>query len=261
MATAAGTPSRSLPSSATSLLARADLRAAADGAPDVGRGERGRVVDAVADHHDAASRAAELVQRVELRRGVEAASGVVDRELAGDGARPPARVAAEDGRREAHGRGAVPTAWRRLGAQRGGDGDDAAARAVARDDDHRVAAGSAEAIDAGRRGPRRPRRRAGTDPDTVRRRRCPSTPTPGSDPDVGAAVAGRGAAAQDGEGDRVVAVGLHGRRRSASTRLDGRARRPARPRSPRRSARSACRSCRRRPCRRAPAARARRRCG
>ena len=87
-----GTPWRSLPSRATSLLASAASDPLPMAQPDLGRGQRRGVVDPVTDHHHppAVGRASAAARRP-CRPGSGALRGVGDAQLARPRARPPAR--------------------------------------------------------------------------------------------------------------------------------------------------------------------------
>ena len=63
-----------------------DVGAGADREAEVGLGERGRVVDAVADHRDDAAFALQAADHVRLVGGHDLGDDLVDADLGGDGA-------------------------------------------------------------------------------------------------------------------------------------------------------------------------------
>ena len=98
--TAAGTPSRSLPSNATSLWARADSEPLPTAQPTSAAARAGASFDPVTDHHHPVAVALHGLERVQLLRRGQVAADRVDVEggrHAGDGG---GGVTAQDGGRQ-----------------------------------------------------------------------------------------------------------------------------------------------------------------
>ena len=134
---AAGTPCRSLPTRVTSLVDEGGRRTAADGAPDVGGGQRRRVVVAVADHDDPGRAAAQVPEGGQLLLGAQPAVRDLDAQLPGDRADRVRAVPAQDGR--AQPQIVQPSdGARRLLAQWGRHGEHPDGAAVDLDDDDGV---------------------------------------------------------------------------------------------------------------------------
>ena len=205
------------------------LRPAADGAPDVGRGQGRGVVDPVADHHAPAATSCAWPSRAStLPAGLSPLCASPMPSSVGHGAHRRLAVAAQDGRREAH-RAEVVHRRPGLGPQRRGHGDDPDRLAVALDHHDRLAP-----VGTARPPPARSEvgSRAGT--RRLTSTRWPSTsaghPDPGSDRNVRwPSAAEVRAAAGDGHGDGMLALGLdrRGQRQHLVLRCAGRARPPA----------------------------------
>ena len=99
---AAGTSLRRLFISTTSAASMRDVRARADGDAHVRAGERGRVVDAVADHGDLAALAAGARITLSLPSGSTPAMTSIHARLRADGARGALVVAGEHDHLDAH---------------------------------------------------------------------------------------------------------------------------------------------------------------
>ena len=227
--------------------------AGAHGQAEVGLGQRGGVVDAVADHGHDPALGLEPLDHVHLVRGQHLGDHLVDADLGGHGPGGPLVVAGQQHRREAE----VAQPAHRLGGgrlHRVGDDEDAARPAVPADRDR----GPAGGLRPRRRPPRgRPAgaatsRRAAGDGRPARRapRRRPGRPRPSTF--AKSSTSGRSPASPGRPRRRPGRSGARtrppGRRRGgAPPRPTRRRRRRRRPGSSGRS--SPCRSCRARRCR------------
>ena len=131
---AAGTPWRSLPTRVDVAVDEGGLRAAADGAPDVGGRQGRRVVDAVADHDHSAADPAQVPEGRQLLLGAQPALCDLDAQLPGHRADRVRAVPAQDGRAQPE---VVqpPDGARRLLAQGGRHGEHPDGAVVDLDDD------------------------------------------------------------------------------------------------------------------------------